>query len=103
LSELVEAHHERFDGKGYPRGLRGVEIPLGARILAVADAYDAMAHDRRYRTAFPRDSIIRQIELNLYKQFDPDVGSAALNLIREEQINPLLNAGMRGVAPLRPY
>jgi putative nucleotidyltransferase with HDIG domain len=75
---IVEAHHERFDGKGYPRGLRGDEIPLGARIFAAADAFDAMTTDRPYRSALlpemARDEIVRHSGT----QFDPKVVQAFL-------------------------
>lgn len=72
-SEIVLAHQERFDGAGYPRGLMGEEIPLGARIFAIADTLDAMTSDRPYRQAQPfktaREEIIRESGM----QFDPDV------------------------------
>ncbi len=53
IAEYVLAHHERWDGTGYPKGLKGEEIPLYSRIIAVADAYDAMTSDRTYRKAMP--------------------------------------------------
>lgn len=87
LRELIEAHHERYDGAGYPRGLKGEEIPLGSRILAVADSYDAMAHERRYRPALPNDLIVKEIEENLGTQFDPVVGEVFLNLMRAGKIH----------------
>ncbi len=79
-SEIVLAHQERYDGAGYPQGLIGEEIPLGARIFAVADTLDAMTSDRPYRRALPfetaRDEIIRESG----KQFDPDVVRVFLSL-----------------------
>jgi HD-GYP domain-containing protein (c-di-GMP phosphodiesterase class II) len=75
---IVLAHHERFDGKGYPRGLRADEIPLGARIFVIADTFDAMTSDRPYRAALPvetaRDEIIRCSGT----QFDPKCVQAFL-------------------------
>ena len=70
---VVRAHHERFDGKGYPRGLKGTEIPLGARIFAVADTFDAMTSDRPYRRALPPETAREEILRNGGTQFDPEV------------------------------
>jgi putative nucleotidyltransferase with HDIG domain len=70
---IVAQHHERFDGKGYPRGLSGEAISLGARILAVADVYDALAADRPYRPAFPMDLVHDYIEKSAGRHFDPAV------------------------------
>jgi putative nucleotidyltransferase with HDIG domain len=79
-AEIVQAHHERFDGSGYPQGLVGAEIPLGARIFSVVDTLDAMTSDRPYRRAktlaVAREEIIRESG----KQFDPEVVSAFLSI-----------------------
>ncbi len=70
---IVRHHHERFDGKGYPDGLEGENIPLGARIVCVADAFDAMRSKRLYRNPLPKEEIIRQFQSNSGSQFDPHV------------------------------
>jgi len=70
---VVEAHHERWDGAGYPQALKAEEIPLGARILAVADSFDAMTSDRPYRRALSRQAAIKELRSNAGSQFDPQV------------------------------
>jgi diguanylate cyclase (GGDEF)-like protein len=70
---VVLHHHERFNGGGYPHGLRGKEIPLGARIVAVADAYHAMIHDRPYRNARDHAHALAELRANAGTQFDPDI------------------------------
>jgi putative nucleotidyltransferase with HDIG domain len=76
--DVVGAHHERFDGGGYPNGLRAEEIPLTARIFAVVDALDAMTHDRSYRAARPLSGALEELRREAGKQFDPRVVEAAL-------------------------
>lgn len=78
--DIVELHHENHDGSGYPRGLRGDEIPLEARIVHVADAYDAMTSDRPYRRGMSHEDAIRQIRGHSGTQFDPNVAAAFLSL-----------------------
>lgn len=73
-------HHERWDGAGYPNRLAGPEIPLEARILAVADAYDAMTMTRPYRAALSHDDAVREVERCAGSQFDPLVAEAFLSL-----------------------
>lgn len=73
-------HHERFDGKGYPHGLQGADIPLLARIVAVVDAFDAMVSNRHYRRALSKDEAFGEIENNLGTQFDPELGRLFLDL-----------------------
>ena len=80
VAEDILSHHERWDGLGYPRGLRGKQIPLAARILAVADAYDAMTKDRVYRKAMPREQALAEIGQNSGKQFDPEIAQLFLAL-----------------------
>ncbi len=73
ISEFVLSHHERWDGKGYPRGLHGESIPWKARVIALADAYDAMIHDRPYRKALSAQEAAREIRGNAGTQFDPEI------------------------------
>ena len=79
-AEIVRHHHERFDGSGYPDGLAGEDIPLGARIFALADALDAMTSDRPYRKAMSLEDAITEIERCSGKQFDPVIVSAFLRI-----------------------
>lgn len=79
-AEVVYAHHERMDGSGYPRGLHGDEIPLAARVFAVADAFDAMTSDRPYRPARPPEQALSEILRNTGRQFDPVVVRAFLSV-----------------------
>jgi len=73
LAEYTLSHHERWDGTGYPRRLKGAEIPFEARIIAIADAYDSMTSDRAYRNALDKESAMKEILSESGKQFDPDV------------------------------
>lgn len=73
LAEYVRYHHERWDGLGYPGGLKGGEIPLFSRIIAVADAYDAMTTDRVYQKTKTREEAVREIIENSGSQFDPKI------------------------------
>ncbi len=79
-AEIVYSHQEHFDGSGYPRGLRGEQIHLGARVFAVADAFDAITSDRPYRAAQSISSARREIERNSATQFDPTVVKIFLSL-----------------------
>lgn len=82
--EIAYCHHEWWDGSGYPRGLKGEEIPLSARIFAVADVWDALSSDRPYRKAWPRKKILEYIKSLSGKQFDPHVLSVFYELIENE-------------------
>jgi putative nucleotidyltransferase with HDIG domain len=82
-AEIVYAHHERFDGQGYPRGLRGDEIPIGARIFAVVDAYVAMTSGRPYRKTLSHSMAVKEIIRNSLTQFDPEVVEAFLEADRQ--------------------
>jgi HD-GYP domain-containing protein (c-di-GMP phosphodiesterase class II) len=72
-AEIVYSHQERYDGLGYPRGLKGDEIPLGARIFAIADTLDAMRTDRPYRKAQSIQAARKEIEVWSGRQFDPQI------------------------------
>jgi response regulator RpfG family c-di-GMP phosphodiesterase len=82
-SELILAHHERWDGSGYPRGLRGAEIPLSARIFGVSDTLDAITSDRPYRAALPLSAARDVIERGSGTLFDAAVADAFLNISQE--------------------
>jgi len=78
-------HHERYDGTGYPNGLKGENIPEIARIIGVADAYDAMASNRSYRKALPQNVIRNEIEKGKSVQFDPEIADIMLKMIDEDK------------------
>ena len=88
---IVEQHHERFDGKGYPYGLKGYEIHIGARIIAVADSFDAMVSDRPYRRALGRQRAIEIIHEEAGLQFDPEVAGVFANVV--EQTDAPIHSG----------
>lgn len=83
---LVYHHHERYDGTGYPDGLKGERIPLGARILSVADAFESMTSDRPYRKALPVEEALAELRRGMGKQFDPDVVKSFLSLADKGEI-----------------
>ena len=78
-------HHERFDGQGYPDGLRGLDIPVEARIIAVADAYDAMTSNRSYRRGMEQSRVREQIEKGKGTQFDPRFADIMIHMIDEDK------------------
>jgi HD-GYP domain-containing protein (c-di-GMP phosphodiesterase class II) len=80
-TQIIRHHHERFDGSGYPDRLKGVAIPFLARIMSVADAYDAMASDRAYRKKLDLGQVVTIIKEGSGAQFDPRVVDAFLNLV----------------------
>ena len=84
LSVGARWHHERYDGKGYPDALAGKEIPEIARIICVADCYDAMSSDRVYRKALPQSIVREEFERNKGTQFDPDITEVLLQMIDED-------------------
>lgn len=80
-AEIARTHHERWDGTGYPRGLEGPEIPLSGRVVAVADAFDALTHDRPYRGATSEEETLEEIRRQRGAQFDPRVVDAFLEVV----------------------
>jgi HD-GYP domain-containing protein (c-di-GMP phosphodiesterase class II) len=91
VRDVVASHHERWDGHGYPRQLRGSWIPLAARIVAVVDAFDAMTHARPYREAMPAEVALAEIKRCSGTQFDPHVVSRFLSMVTE--VGPPTEAG----------
>ena len=82
---LVRHHHERFDGRGYPSALKGEEIPLGARILAVADGYDSMITDRPYRKRLSLEETKAELQRGAGTQYDPAMVKAFLNVLETKE------------------
>ncbi|MFZ0199718.1 MAG: HD domain-containing phosphohydrolase [Candidatus Sulfotelmatobacter sp.] len=112
VAPIVRSHHERWDGSGYPAGLAGEEIPIGARILAVVDCLDALASDRQYRPAMPMDQAMHQVKERADTWFDPKIVSLLerryvdLEKLAQTQEAAFLPAGFsknlrveRGLAP----
>jgi diguanylate cyclase (GGDEF)-like protein/putative nucleotidyltransferase with HDIG domain len=95
LASFVKHHHEWFDGGGYPDGLRGDDIPLEARILAVCDAVDAMASDRPYRRALPLGAVVRELRRCAGTQFDPSVVEAFCRLTEREGDRLITNSAQK--------
>ncbi len=90
VAEVAHYHHERYDGTGYPEGLSGEEIPIEARIVAVADSYDAMNSKRIYRNALEKEKIIEELESCSGTQFDPVIAELFVRLIREGKVDTAL-------------
>ncbi len=84
VAKYILYHHERFDGNGYPKGLKDFQIPLIDRILSVADAYDAMVNDRTYRKALSVEEAIQELISNSGTQFDPEIVKLFLEEIKEK-------------------
>ena len=80
-------HHEKYDGTGYPDGLKGIDIPLYGRIIAIADAFDAMTANRVYRKRMPFSQVMSELKNNRGKQFDPELLDVFINLIDEGKID----------------
>ncbi|MFH1694057.1 MAG: HD domain-containing phosphohydrolase [Bacillota bacterium] len=83
IAEDILSHHERYDGKGYPRGLKGDAIPIRARIISVADAYDAMISERPYRKPLTHNEAIQEIKINAGSQFDPAITKIFIKLFSQ--------------------
>jgi len=94
LVPVVYHHHERFDGKGYPQGIYGEQIPFYARIIAIADSFDAMTSTRPYRKALRIESALLEIELNGGKQFDPSISNVFIDRFVE-----IFDEALRNIEP----
>lgn len=84
IAGAAACHHERYDGKGYPQGMKGTEIPLNARIMAIADAFDAMTTDRPYRKGLPVETALGELKVGAGSQFDPRLVDVFLSEIKKE-------------------
>ena len=93
---IVRSHHERFDGRGYPDGISGEVIPLESRILAVADAFDAMCSNRPYREALSVEKALEEIRESIGTQFDPAVAAAFLEMMARQGPDPKLPSVLEG-------
>ena len=98
IRPIVVAHHENFDGTGYPAGLKGSEIPLAAQIISVADSYDAMTSERPYRIALRPKQALRELRANAGTQFNPVVVEAFIQVVIEER-----RRAARGKAPVHGH
>jgi len=87
VSKIIRHHHEWYNGEGYPDGLTGEEIPLGSRIISVADAYQAMTSDRPYRKAFSKEKAIAELERGAGSQFDPKIVRIFIGILLGEREN----------------
>ena len=85
IYEGVLYHHERFDGSGYPTGKKGRDIPISARIISVADAYDSMSSNRVYRSRLSKERVLNELKENRGSQFDPDIVDAFLEVLEEQE------------------
>jgi HD-GYP domain-containing protein (c-di-GMP phosphodiesterase class II) len=85
VRDLILSHHERWDGSGYPRGIAGEEIPLGARVLGAVDAYESMVTGRPYRAPLGRDQAVAELKAGSGTQFDPRVVEALLRVVARER------------------
>lgn len=91
IKPIICAHHERYDGKGYPIGLKGEEIPLGARILAVADTFAAMTSDRAYRKGLSKERVIEELKMVAGTQLDPELVKVFIEILRRKEIKMKLS------------
>jgi HD-GYP domain-containing protein (c-di-GMP phosphodiesterase class II) len=85
LANNILTHHERWDGQGYPQGLKGESIPLAARILTVAEAYDVLTTDKPYRQALGKEAALEEIRKNAGTQFDPDIARIFIDKVMLEK------------------
>ena len=86
IANYVLYHHERYDGSGYPKGLKREEIPLLSRIIAIADSYDAMTNQRSYKETLDQDMAVNELIINKGKQFDPDIVDVFIEKVLKHRI-----------------
>jgi putative two-component system response regulator len=98
VAPIVRGHHERWDGTGYPDGLAGLAIPVGSRLVAIVDAYDAMTHDRPYRAAMPHDRARAELVRHAGSQFDPELTRRFTEFIENAPTRAAVRAREVGVA-----
>jgi len=89
IARIARYHHERFDGKGYPDGVKGKQIPVFARLIAICDTYDAMTSHRPYRPPLPKERVIEEFQRGAGSQFDPAIVALMVRLIKEGEIVPI--------------
>ncbi|MCR5432180.1 MAG: diguanylate cyclase [Lachnospiraceae bacterium] len=94
-AEVAETHHERFDGKGYPNGISGRDIPIEARIIAIADAVDSMTNDRSFRQKLSREEVLTELRNGRGTQFDPELVDIALDLLSDDEFKRDEEAAIR--------
>ncbi|NTW72540.1 MAG: diguanylate cyclase [Eubacteriaceae bacterium] len=87
IANYILCHHERFDGKGYPQGIQGEEIPLLSRVISLVDSYDVMTHSRAYKNPQNMEIVINEISSCAGNQFDPEIVAVFMEVIREEQLS----------------
>jgi len=93
---IIMYHHENFNGKGYPKGLKGKEIPLAARILGVVGAFESMITDKPYRKALSITAAINEVQKNGGTQFDPDVVNVFCSAVKRKDVEKLLKKELGG-------
>ena len=92
----IHAHHERWDGTGYPNGRKGEEIPVQARMLSLCDSYDAMVSKRPYKDAMSAEDAIEEVRLNAGGQFDPELAEKFIGMLAHKKATPVASAALRG-------
>lgn len=103
-STIVRYHHERWDGRGYPDGVKGSDIPIGSRIIGVADAFDAMTSDRPYRKALPDEVAVDEIRKGALSQFDPLVVASFLHVFEDmTKVTPITRASEHTASTASPH
>ena len=99
---LVRSHHERWDGRGYPDGLAGEDIPLEARVIACCDSWNAMRTDRVYRNALPLEVALDELTSGAGSQFDPELVQALLPIIERTEGKPAAARRLRAQSRAQP-